>query len=213
MYLPKHFEETRPAELQHFIHRNSLATLVIAGGDGLAADHIPLAMRPHDGPHGSLVGHVARANPLWRHATPSIACLAVFHGRHHYISPNGYATRAETGRVVPTWNYEVVHVTGTLQAIEDPAWVHSVLTDAAATYESGQSTPWTLAEPPADYLEAMMRGVVGIRLQVQAMIGKFKLSQNQPASNRASLLAALRAVGDTDAGAMAVAIEDHPPAG
>ncbi|MCX7059170.1 MAG: FMN-binding negative transcriptional regulator [Proteobacteria bacterium] len=213
MYLPKHFEETRPAQLQRFLQLNSLATLFIAGSNGLTANHIPLALRPDDGPHGSLVGHVARANPLWKQATSAIECLAVFHGRHHYISPNGYATRSETGQVVPTWNYEVVHVTGTLQAIEDAGWVRSVLTDAASAYEADQPTPWTLAEPPADFLEAMMRGIVGIRLQVSTMTGKFKLSQNQPEANRTSLLAALHARGGAEAEAMAAAIEAHRPIG
>ena len=213
MYLPKHFEETRAPELHRFLEHNSLATVVIAGRSGLTADHIPLALRVADGAEGSLVGHVARGNPLWREATPAIPCLAIFHGRHHYISPNGYVTRTETGKVVPTWNYEVVQVSGMLHAIEDPAWLHAVLTAASSTYEADQRKPWTMAEAPADYLEGMMRAIVGIRLEITGMVGKFKLSQNQPAANRASLLVSLRERGDADAVAMAEAIELHAPAG
>ncbi len=212
MYVPKHFAETRAAELHAFLLHNSFATLIVAGSAGLTADHIPLALRPDDGPHGSLVGHVARANPLWREATAPIACLAVFHGRHHYISPNGYASR-DTGKVVPTWNYEVVHIAGMLHAIEDPRWLHAVLTGAATHYEADQRRPWSMAEAPADYLDGMMKGIVGIRLQIDSIVGKFKLSQNQPQANRMSLLAELRARGDVHAEAMAEAIEHHPPGG
>jgi len=152
MYLPKHFEETRPEILHALIRGHALATLVVQGPAGLVANHIPLALRPDDGPHGSLVGHVARANTIWQVAGTGIDCLAIFSGRHHYISPNGYATRTATGRVVPTWNYEVVHVHGRLAAVEDGPWVYGVLNEASATHENAERVPWTLAEPPADYM-------------------------------------------------------------
>jgi len=142
MYLPKHFEETRPEILHGLIHEHALATLVVQGPEGLVANHLPLALRPDEGPHGSLVGHLARGNPLWRIAGDGIECLAIFSGRHHYISPNGYATRSATRRVVPTWNYEVVHVHGRLAAIEDGPWVYRVLTEAAATHEAPEKEPW-----------------------------------------------------------------------
>ncbi len=211
MYLPKHFEETRPEILHGLIHEHALATLVVQGPEGLVANHLPLALRPDEGPHGSLVGHLARGNPLWRIAGDGIECLAIFSGRHHYISPNGYATRSATRRVVPTWNYEVVHVHGRLAAIEDGPWVYRVLTEAAATHEAPEKEPWTLAEPPADYMEGMLRGIVGIRLEISSMTGKFKLSQNQPAENRETLVASLREKSRPEAADMADAILAHRP--
>ena len=211
MYLPKHFEETRPEVLHGLIRDHALATLVVQGPDGLIANHVPVALRPDDGPHGSLVGHLARGNPLWRIAKGGIECLAIFGGRHLYISPNGYATRHTTGHVVPTWNYEVVHVQGRLATVEDGPWVYQVLTDASATYEAPEKSPWTLAEPPADYMEGMLRGIVGIRLEISTMTGKFKLSQNQPAENRDTLVASLRDKGRPEATEMADAILAHRP--
>lgn len=211
MYIPKHFEETRPEFLHGLIRDHALATIVVAGPAGLVANHVPLALRPDDGPCGSLVGHVARGNPLGQLAAGSIDCLAIFSGRHHYISPNGYATRGATGRVVPTWNYEVVHVSGLLATVEDGPWLHRVLTEATTTYEAPEKAPWTLAEPPADFLEGMLRGIVGIRLEITSMTGKFKLSQNQPEENRQTLVAVLRDKGRPESTDMADAIVAHRP--
>jgi transcriptional regulator len=213
MYVPKLFEESRPEVLQALIRDHALATLVVAGDGGLVANHVPLWLRPGGGTRGSLVGHVARANPLWQLAAGGVDCLAVFSGRNHYISPNGYATRTATGRVVPTWNYEVVHVHGRLEAIDDRAWLHALLTEVTAMHEAGEATPWTPAEPPADYLDGMMKAIVGIRIGITSIVGKFKLSQNQPEANRASLVAALTAKGDADSAAMAGQIVAHRPPG
>ncbi len=211
MYIPKHFEQTEPVMLHALIRDHALATLVVHGPGGLIANHLPLALRPSEGPHGSLVGHVARANPLWQLAANGLDCLAIFSGRHHYISPNGYATRQGGGRVVPTWNYEVVHVHGRLVAVEDGAWIHAVLTDAVATHEAAERTPWTLAEPPADFLQSMLKAIVGIRLEITSVTGKFKLSQNQPDENRQTLVAALRDKGRPESTEMAQAILAHSP--
>jgi transcriptional regulator len=211
MYIPKHFEETRSEILHALIRENALATLIFSVPTGLVANHIPLALRADDGPHGSLVGHVARGNTLWQHAGAGVDCLAIFSGRHHYISPNGYATRVSTGRVVPTWNYEVVHVHGRLAAVEDGPWVYGVLNDASTTHEASEKAPWTLAEPPADYMQGMLRGIVGLRLEIASMTGKFKLSQNQPAENRETLVAALRDKGRAESTVMADAILTHRP--
>jgi transcriptional regulator len=206
MYLPKAFEETRPEVLHAFMRAHAFATVVLNGTDGPVANHLPLALRPDDGAAGSLVGHVARGNPLWKAAVSGVPCLAIFHGRHHYISPNGYATRGETGRVVPTWNYEVVHAHGTLRAIEDGGWLHALLQESTRIHETGQPAPWTLEEPPADYLDGLMQAIVGLRLEISAVAGKFKLSQNQPATNQQSLIQTLEASADPDSVEMAEAI-------
>src|SRR5262245_55497873 len=121
MYNPSHFRETRVPVLHDFIRRHPLATLVTLGADGLVANHIPMEIDAGPGPFGTLRGHVARANPVWRESTAGVEALAIFSGPQRYITPSWYATKAESGRVVPTWNYAVVHAHGPLRAIDDPA--------------------------------------------------------------------------------------------
>ncbi len=207
MYLPAHFEETRPEVLHRFIQAHPLATLIVHDQNGLSADHIPLTLRADELPHGRLLGHVARANPLWQKARGGMDCLAVFHGPQHYISPNGYASKAESGRVVPTWNYEVVQVHGKLTAVDDPVWLHRLLAQLTQEHEASQAQPWALHDAPPDYLDRMLQVVVGIEIEIVRLVGKAKLSQNQPPANQRSLLAALRALGDAASAEMAQAIE------
>lgn len=206
MYLPAHFEEQRAEVLHAFIRRHALATLVVDDGSGLSADHIPLSLRAGRSP-AELVGHVARANPLWRKAGAGLDCLAVFQGVQGYISPNGYATKAESGRVVPTWNYEAVHVRGRISAVDDPVWLRGFLTELTAEHEAAQMRPWQLHDAPAAYIDQLLQSIVGIRIQIAGMTGKFKLSQNQPAANQASLIQALHAAGDHASLDMAMAMQ------
>lgn len=207
MYLPKHFEESRPETLARFIEDHPLATLVVSGAEGLAADHIPLLLRRNTGPHGELIGHVARNNPLWQKATEGIDCLAIFHGGQHYISPNWYSTKAQDGKAVPTWNYEVVHVQGKLFAMDDPVWLRDCLSELTAQHEAPQPQPWKIEESPRDFIEARMAAIVGIRIEIGGIIGKAKLSQNQAQQNRWSVIDALRTAGDETSLQMADAIE------
>jgi transcriptional regulator len=208
MYLPKAFEELRPEVLHALVRAHPLATIVMHADGALCADHIPLILQP---PNDVMLGHVARANPLWRRAGDGAACLVVFSGVDHYISPNGYATKAQTGKVVPTWNYEAVHVNGTIRAIDDPAWLRNFLATLTHEHERTQPRPWRIDDAPADYIEAMLGAIVGIEITVQRITGKAKLSQNQPAENRRSLVAALRSAGDSSSTAMADAIELREP--
>lgn len=207
MYLPKHFEESRPEVLHRFIDEHSLATLVVGGAAGLAADHIPLFLRRDAGPHGELIGHVARSNVLWEKAVEGIDCLAIFHGGDHYISPNWYNTKAEDGKAVPTWNYEVVHVQGKLFAMDDAAWLRACLNELTARHEAPQPKPWKIDDAPSDFIEARMATIVGIRIEIGSIVGKAKLSQNQVQQNRWSLIDALRTAGDDASVHMADAIE------
>ncbi|HEY0879381.1 MAG TPA: FMN-binding negative transcriptional regulator [Zeimonas sp.] len=213
MYLPKPFEESRPEALHAFMRAHPLATIVLHAEGELSADHVPLMLRPHPAPNGRLLGHVARANPLWRRAGQGAPCLAVFRGVDHYISPNAYATKRETGKVVPTWNYEAVHVNGAIRAIDDRAWLRGFLETLTHEHERAQPHPWRVDDAPLDYVETMLGAVVGIEIDVQRIVGKAKLSQNQPAENRRSLVAALRAAGDPSSTAMADAIESREPRG
>lgn len=211
MYLPKAFEESRTEVLHAFVRAHPLATIVLHADGELSADHVPLILQPRPAPKGRLLGHVARANPLWRRAGDATACLAVFRGVDHYISPNGYATKAQTGKVVPTWNYEAVHVNGTIRAIDDRAWLRAFLEMLTQEHERKEPRPWRIDDAPADYVEAMLGAIVGIEITVQRITGKAKLSQNQPAGNRRSLIAALRSAGDSASVAMADAIALHEP--
>lgn len=207
MYLPAHFEERRPEPLHALMRHQPLATLVTLDAQGQPdANHIPLHLElgPGDGPLGRLCGHVARANPLWREAAAQrTEVLAIFHGPAAYISPAWYPSKAQDGRVVPTWNYVVVHAHGQLRAVDgDRAWLRQQLTALTAQQEAGlPHTPWQLDEAPADYLERMLGAIVGLELTVTRLVGKWKVSQNHSASNRAGVVAGLTAQGQHEAAA------------
>ncbi|MFZ2265950.1 MAG: FMN-binding negative transcriptional regulator [Azonexus sp.] len=189
MYLPKHFAETDIAKLHDLMRAFPLATLVTHGPDGLEANHVPLLLDRAAGPNGTLRGHVARSNPLA--AADGQEILVIFQGHEGYISPSGYATKAEHGKVVPTWNYCAVHATGRLRMVDDAEWLLAQLTALTAEHEVGRPKPWTVGDAPADYIEKMLGAIVGIEIVVERLIGKWKVSQNQPAVNQASLVEAL----------------------
>ena len=151
MYLPKLFEESEPAELAAFIRAHPLATLVSTNADGLCADHIPMLLETEAGAT-VLRGHVARANPLWRNLGAGAPALAVFHDAGGYITPSWYATKSQTGKVVPTWNYVAVHADGTASAVDDTQWLRSFLTRLTAANESTRVQPWSLADAPEDFI-------------------------------------------------------------
>lgn len=206
MYVPSQFQVTEPSLLHNFIDSHPLATLVVHDESGLAADHIPLL--PTMLPSGSieLLGHVARANPLALKALNGIECLAIFQGVQLYISPNGYATKAQHGKVVPTWNYEAVHVRGKLTAFEKPEQLRELLDRLTDRHEANQPRPWKTADAPADYVDSLLRAIVGIKIEVTSVVGKAKLSQNQPAENQSSLIETLGHYNDAASKAMSQAI-------
>lgn len=184
MYLPKHFDETRAAELLALVRTYPLATLVCHGPDGLLANHIPLWT---DVTLSVLRGHVARANPLWRVLGSGLPALAIFHGPQAYVSPSLYPSKQTSGQVVPTWNYAVLHVHGQLRAIDDPRWVRVLVDALTAQHETGRALPWQLDDAPPAYAERMLSAVVGIELQVERVEAKFKLSQNRDPADRAGV--------------------------
>jgi transcriptional regulator len=190
MYLPKHFAEDDVAEMHALMRANPLATLVSHGPDGLNANHIPLLLTDAE-PHGKLQGHVARANPLWKEDSVTGEVLVVFHGDESYISPSGYATKAEHGKVVPTWNYVAVHAYGELRVIDDPDWILAQVSALTATNEATLPQPWAVTDAPADYIGKLLGAIVGIEITVTRLLGKWKVSQNQPPANQASLIRAL----------------------
>ena len=185
MYLPKSFHETRIEVLHALMRDYPLATLVVHGGDGLAANHVPLVLAGDT----SLHGHVARGNELAK--ADGAPVLAIFHGVDGYVSPNWYPSKHETGREVPTWNYAVVHVRGHLHVVEDPAWLRQLLEQLTDRHEAAQPKPWQVSDAPEDYIEKMLRMIVGIEITIERIEGKFKLSQNHPDANRAGVLKGL----------------------
>lgn len=195
MYSPAGFRVEDAEELHALVRARPLATLVVTTPDGLVANHVPMLLAA--GTDGAVVlrGHVARANPLWRHAADGCAALAVFHGPQAYVSPGWYPSKREDGRVVPTWNYAVVHAHGTLRAVDDPAWIHALVTALTDTHEAGRPAPWAVADAPAEFTARMVAAVVGIELRVNRLEGKWKMSQNRPGPDRAGVVAGLQAEG------------------
>ena len=195
MYTPKHFAETRVAVLHDLMRAHPLAALVTQTAGGLVCDHVPLLIRPGASGAGTLIGHVARANPVWRDFDPGRDVLAIFQGPAAYIPPAWYPTKAETGRVVPTWNYAVVHARGRMRAIEDRAWLRAQV-DALTTHmESPRKQPWGVGDAPADYIETLLGAIVGVEIEITDVQGKWKLNQNKSAADRAGMIEGLAAEG------------------
>jgi transcriptional regulator len=190
MYLPKHFEQSDLATLAALMHDHPLATLIVATPDGPTADLIPLEYHAHDGPHGTLRGHVARANPLWRCA--GAAALAVFQGPQAYVSPNWYPSKREHGKVVPTWNYTMVQAHGTLHAVDDAPWLHALVRRLTDRHEAAKASPWAVDDAPDDYVQQMLRAIVGIEIRLTTLTGKWKVSQNRSAADRQGVADGLR---------------------
>ncbi len=213
MYVPKHFEQPDVAAMHALIRAHPLASLVTLTSDGLDANHIPLHLCASPGPFGVLRGHVARANPVWRDIRPEVEVLAVFHGPDAYVSPSWYPAKRETGRVVPTWNYLVVHAHGPLRVIDDPGWLREHLAQLTAHNEADFAEPWSIDDAPRDYTDQMIRAIVGIEIAPTRLLGKWKASQNHPAANRRGVVEGLRARATDSAAAMAdhVAVHDSPP--
>ena len=212
MYLPAHFAEHRPEILHRLIRNHPLATLAWLGAT-VEADHIPLelVLPEREGLPLRLRGHVARANPLWRDHRAEAAVLAVFQGPELYISPSLYVSKAEHGKVVPTWNYVVVHARGQLLIHDDPQWLHALVSRLTDHHEQPRAQPWAVTDAPADYIAGLTRAIVGIEIVVTELQGKWKVSQNRPAADRASVVAGLAAGTDRAAADMAALVTGHAP--
>ena len=203
MYLPAHFEETRPEVLHRLVSEQPLATWVVQSGAGLLVNHIPFLLDAGRGPHGTLVGHVARANPVWQSLGPSVA---VFQGPQAYISPSWYPSKGAHGKVVPTWNYAVVHAHGTPRAIESRDAVLSIVTRLTQAHEGGSAVPWSVTDAPADFIDQMLKAIVGIEIPIERWVGKWKVSQNRSVPDRLGTVAGLQQRGDPESLAMAALV-------
>lgn len=202
MYIPKANEENRLEVLHDLIESHPLASLVTMSPSGLFASHLPMVLQRKSSTHGLLKAHLSRANKQWRDFQPEVQALAIFSGPQHYISPSWYPEKKETGKVVPTWNYAVVHVYGHLKVIEDPAWLLEHLNALTTVNESAFSEPWQVSDAPTDYVESLLKGIVGLELPIQRIEGKWKASQNQPERNRAGVMEGLEKLGTSESLAM-----------
>ncbi len=193
MYAPKHFEETRIDVMHALIEEHALGTLVTMGPDGLGADHIPFEIAPPtpEAPFGTLRGHVARANKVWQQDGQD--AMVVFQGASAYITPGWYEEKRASGKVVPTYNYAVVHAHGSLRTIEDPAWLLGLLGRLTTKYEGARAMPWKVEDAPREYIETLLKAIVGIEIPVQRMQGKWKVSQNRPLQDRLNIAEGLAA--------------------
>lgn len=204
MYIPPAFAKTDLARLHEFVEQNSFGLLVSRVNDEPFASHLPILLDRHSGPHGCLIGHMARANPQWQHAEGQ-SVLAIFSGPHAYISPTWY----EAENVVPTWNYVAVHAYGTMQAIEDPAALTKIVNDFVTVYEASMPQPWKLAGP-SEFLDRLVRQIVGFRIEITRIEGKWKLNQNQPLERRERVVHALRQQPDDNSQGIAAMMSGDP---
>ena len=196
MYLPAHFEEQRAEILAALMHDHPFATLITLNGGRLNANHLPFEYDPAPAPFGTLRAHVARANPVWQDLAEGVPSLVVFQGEHAYITPSWYPSKDESGKVVPTYNYMVVHAEGPLQVIEDAHWLRALVGRLTTRFEAPRAQPWAVEDAPEDYVESMLRAIVGIEIPVTSLQGKWKLSQNRTAQDMAGVASGLQQVGE-----------------
>lgn len=202
MYTPAAFREARPEMLQAVIAAHPLATFVTAGSHGLDVTHLPLLYFP-DGSGGVLRGHMARANSQWCNYLPHTEALAIFHGPQHYITPAWYASKKEHGKVVPTWNYVVVHARGKLTFTSDAQWLLDNVRALTESQERTNSTPWRVEDAPADFIQNTLNAIVGVEMKIDTLEGKWKVSQNRSATDREGVIAGLKDLNSPEALRMA----------
>lgn len=191
MYIPAHFAEARPEALHRIVREHPLGMLVTHGDHGLDADHIPFELDDGVAPMGLLRAHVARANPVWQRCPTGTPVMVVFRGAEAYVSPNGYPSKHEAHRQVPTWNYEVVHAHGRLSVRDDERFVRGIVARLTRHHEAAEPQPWKMGDSAPAYIDQMLRQIVGIEIEVSALVGKAKLSQNKEPRDRLGAAEAL----------------------
>ncbi len=211
MYLPAHFEEKRPEVLHALMREHPLGQLITHGPDGLDANPLPFELDTSVGPHGLLRAHVARANPVWQQAADT-EVLVIFNAADGYISPNWYPSKPEHHRHVPTWNYARVHAHGVLRVRDDERFLRGLVARLTREHEarSQQTRPWKMGDAPGDYIDSMLKMIVGIEIEITRLVGKFKLGQNRELRDRLGAADGLTARGQTD---LAQAMREIGPLG
>ena len=202
MYMPKHFEESRTGVLHGLIHAHPLATFIVAQGNDIVVNHFPLMVVKVGSELGVLRGHVPRANSVWESFNGDTKAVAVFQGPSAYITPTWYPSKHQHGKVVPTWNYAVVHAHGQPMAVQDASWLLDHLNALTDKQESAQRRPWKVSDAPTEYVDDMLGHIVGVEMPIAALHGKWKVSQNRSRADRLGVAAGLRDQGDAAAMAM-----------
>jgi transcriptional regulator len=197
MYLPAHFEESRPQVLHELIARHPLGVLITHGEGGLDANHMPFEIDAAAGSQGVLRAHVARANPVWRELRDGDEVLVVFRAEHGYISPNWYPSKHELHKSVPTWNYMVAHAHGKVAVRDDERFVRGLVARLTRTHEASQPVPWKMTDSAPEFIDSMLQAIVGLEVEITRLVGKFKLGQNREARDLEGAGKALVAQGDT----------------
>jgi transcriptional regulator len=198
MYVPAHFAETRREVLHAALRAAGLFTLVTSGSDGFDASHIPMILEAEEGQDGRLVGHLARPNGQWKGAPDGSPALAIALGPDAYVTPAWYPTKAESGRVVPTWNYVAIHVHGGVRFFHDRERLLDLVRRLTNFQEQGRPHPWSVSDAPPDYIDGMLKGIVGVELSITRIEGKWKASQNRSASDQQGVADGLRRDGHED---------------
>jgi len=206
MYIPRANKEDRLPVLHKFMEEQPFASLITMGPSGLFASHIPMVLE-QNGANGRLKCHISRANPQWRDYAPSVEALAIFSGPHHYITPSWYPEKEETGKVVPTWNYVVVHAYGHLKVMEDGEWLMAHLAKLTNIQEAGLPVPWKVGDAPADYIASIAKGIVGLEMDIERIEGKWKLSQNRSERDRSGVAKGLAELNTTESLTMKALVE------
>ena len=209
MHSPSQFEETRIETLHALIRAHPLGTLITLGPAGLEADHIPFEVHPDPAPFGTLRAHVARANPVWRDFSADVGVMVVFQGPSAYITPAWYATKRETGKVVPTYNYAVVHAYGPMRAIEDRFWLRALVGRLTDRFEAARAQPWRVTDAPANFVDNLLGAIVGLEIPLTRLVGKWKMSQNRPAADHPGIVEGLRETQAPDAAEVAKLVEER----
>jgi transcriptional regulator len=198
LYLPTTFREDRIETIHAAITGSGIATLITLTADGLIASHVPLLLDPEPGPYGTLLGHLARANPQAKGALPGVDALAIFQGLDAYITPSWYETKRRTGKVVPTWNYQAVHAYGPISFFNDPERLRGIVTRLTKRQEAARAQPWAVTDAPEDFVQVMLKAITGFAIPITRLEGKRKMSQNRPAEDVAGVITGLEAEGRSD---------------
>jgi transcriptional regulator len=211
MYLPQIFEESRPEVLHELIRSHPFSTFVIHTEAGLTANHIPFVLDAQAGAHGTLRGHVARSNPVWQQLAGCSEALAIFQGAQSYITPSWYPSKHTDGKAVPTWNYAVVHAHGQPRAVDDAHWLLEHVTQLTAQQEARQALPWKVSDAPVEYIDQMLRQIVGIEIPILKLQGTWKVSQNRKTGDRLGVAAGLESLATDGSRAMGQLVMERVP--
>ena len=209
MYIPRHHEELDSAVLHALIRAHPLGTWVTHADEELIVNHVPFLLDPRRGPHGALIGHVARANKVWSAFSRTVPSVVAFQGPESYITPSWYPSKHDQGKAVPTWNYAVVHAHGLPVVNDDKTWLLNHVNQLTDFHEAGRAAPWRVSDAPRDYIERMIDGIVGIEIPISKLVGKWKVSQNRSRPDKLGIVAGLSAEDNPRSREMAALVDAH----